>query len=126
MMTAKTYTDGIVTFLDLLGFRDLLAKESPEELSRIMEIFRSQGNPKTGGDEDESVDQMFEYAALSDCFFRATDVSHEMNATHPSGHFFHELLSVVFIQCRLLREKLLIRGAITCGQYRAERDEYPS
>ncbi len=124
MTTEKPYTNGIVTFLDLLGFRELLAKTPPEELSRIMNIFRSHGNPKGG--HDDSFDEMFEYAALSDCFFRATDADHALNTKHPTGHFFHELLSVVFIQCRLLREKLLIRGAITLGQYRAERDKYGS
>jgi len=122
MTQEKQYEQGIVTFLDLLGFRDLLQTKSPGELSRILSLFRSQGNPKVGsGDE---FNRMFEYAALSDCFFRTTATEHEINRKFPTGHLFHELLGIIFVQCHLLVEGHLIRGAVTYGEYCAERDDY--
>jgi len=125
MAEEKRYRQGIVTFLDLLGFRDLLQNRSPAELSELLGLFRSTGNPKKAVPHDE-FDDMFEYAALSDCFFRTAETSHTTNREHPTGHLFHELMAIIFVQCRLLQEGHLIRGAVTYGEYCAERDDYGS
>ena len=115
------YQNGIVTFMDLLGFRSLLRDKSPQELSRIMNIFISEGNPREGYDSD--FDSMFTYAAISDCFFRAANTEHEINQKHPTGHFYHEIMDIVFIQCHLLMEGYLLRGAMTYGQYYGQHGE---
>ncbi len=132
------YKKGIVTFLDLLGWRNLLATKAPGELARILELFRSEGDPKPkflkkeGGkvvesDDDESAwASMYEYAALSDCVFRCTDTEHEINKKRPDGQLFHELLGLVFVQARLAHEGYLIRGAITFGEYLGSRDSHGS
>ena len=119
MATARQYKKGIVTFLDILGFKDVLPSKSPDEICDLLRIFQSEGDPKSGVDDD--FDSMFEYTALSDCFFRTAETDHKANRQYPTGHLFHELVSVIYLQCRMLQEGYLVRGAITHGNYYSER-----
>lgn len=132
------YKKGIVTFLDFLGWRNLLITKSPAELARILAIFRYEGDPKPkllkkvdgkvvrSDEDDDEWASMYEYAALSDCFFRCTDAEHKININYPHGQVFHELNALVFIQGKLLYEGYLIRGAVTFGEYYGSRDSHGS
>jgi hypothetical protein len=132
------YKKGIVTFLDFLGWRNLLATKQPAELAQALAVFRKAGDPKPkllkkkGGkivesdEDDEEWASMYEYAALSDCVFRCTEAEHKVNKQLPHGQLFHELISLVFVQTRLFHEGYLIRGAVTYGKYYGSRDLHGS
>ncbi len=138
MSSKIEYKQGIVTFVDLLGWRNLLVTKTPDELAKVLEILRSEGDPNTEllqeidalsawrRGEDEGWGSMYEYATLSDCVFRCTDSHHKINKELPHGQLFHELMDLMFIQARLAHEGYLIRGAVTYGKYHGARDSHGS
>lgn len=105
------YNHSIVSFFDILGFRNIVEDNSAETIYKILEIFKNQSK------HDEELASLFEmkFTNFSDCVVRSVDfIGNE--AEYPIEIFFSELIDLVHIQCSLIYENILIRGAISIDE----------
>ena len=107
------YEECIVTFIDILGFRDLLDTKTAAEIRQILDIFRREAVPY---DDGESIDPSqprltseVKTEAISDAVVRARTI----HTNYRDGALFHELLDLVFIQAACIEKGILLRGALT-------------
>jgi hypothetical protein len=92
------YQKSIVTYLDILGFRQLVSAKSVNDIHRILEALGDHAKP------DEKSTQQFDmhFVTFSDCTVRTVPLNSSSNERYPSGLLFHEILSLVHAQYRLL------------------------
>ena len=109
------YEECIVSFLDILGFRNMLENENPGKIARFLEVFRKESIP----DETESTrepnkigeESVVQVEILSDAIVRART----MEAKYPGGYLFWELLDLLRIQIACIEHGVVVRGAVTVG-----------
>src|SRR5271169_5988963 len=98
------YTRSIVSYLDILGFRELIEKRTAGEVSRILRILAESIAPHP---TDEPV--KIEFTKFSDTVIRSTP--------EPSpAYFIYELKTILRAQVALIPEGVPIRGAVTIGE----------
>ena len=97
------YEDCIVTYLDILGFRNLIKNSSVDELRNILKVFRRTAKPYGAQVHMEIV---------SDAVIRATTISRK----HRDGAFFRELIDLLHIQIESIANGIVVRGALTIGE----------
>ena len=107
------YEECIVTFIDILGFRDLLDSKSAADIREILSIFRREAEPfdpalPSDPDERRTVSQV-RMEVVSDAVVRVRTI----HARYRDGALFHELLSLVHIQAACAHHGILLRGALT-------------
>ena len=113
------YKIALVTYLDILGFKDLIATRRASEISRILRAFKEAVEPAT-------YETQFKPPAVGipeDAYENFSDLSLivrplEGDGVHPPGsQLFDLLLHIVRAQARLvIDEGILIRGAVTVGK----------
>lgn len=111
----ETYWKGIVTFLDVLGFRDLVATADAGTVDKKLNAVERFTGFQDAFDEElekEFGPRVFQF---SDSILRVRRVDTEKNIKYPSGHLFHEILDLVYAQADLIREGVLIRGGVSYG-----------
>jgi hypothetical protein len=97
------YTRSIVSYLDILGFRELIERRTAGEVSRILRILAESIAPHP---TDEPV--KIEFTKFSDTVIRSTP--------EPSpAYFIYELKTILRAQVALIPEGVAIRGAVTVG-----------
>ena len=109
------YSKAIVTFLDILGFRNLVTTESAEEVDRkLNSVERFTAPIYIKGDD---LDRQLEPSVIwfSDSVVRVRQLETEANLASPSGLLFWELLDLVHAQAELVREGILLRGGVAYG-----------
>lgn len=115
MAEAKEYTKGIVSFADILGFRDLLQHADPSRILEIISHFNDNPDHSAGSQLWEG---MLSHSSFSDCLIKTADINHPINKQDSTGHFFHELMHMVYLQAELSANfGVFIRGAITFGDF---------
>ncbi|WP_245285061.1 MULTISPECIES: hypothetical protein [Agrobacterium] len=111
---AADYEPGIVTFIDVLGFRAMLADRSAGEIHDIILSLREISTP-----EVEHSRRMKEVRVSSRAF--AESVSDAVvrvrvfNTQHSDGAFFQELLDLLHIQIQCINLGVLIRAGLAIG-----------
>ena len=115
------YETAIVTFMDILGFRDLIQRKSADEVSQAIDLFRENspqhvdstlGELEAAGLLDgphEAVPGDARVIAFSDSIIRVQPAGME------SG-LFYELLGVLHAQGELVMRGILIRGGVALGE----------
>ncbi len=103
--TPVDYTDSIVTFIDILGFRELVRARSANDMAKITRIVREAVSPY---DDEDNEDVDLQVLAFSDSVIR-------VRRTSFLSAFFHELLAIVHMQAQLAVQGVLVRGAMTVG-----------
>jgi hypothetical protein len=105
-----TYQPALVTFLDVLGFRELVLQNDPSvvhaKLKAVERFTRPSALPY--GDDDGLIDPMV--LQFSDAIVRTTPITPPSNTNMPSGVLFYELLDLVRAQGELILQGVLIRG----------------
>ncbi len=110
-----SYEECIVTFFDVLGFKNLVNSRSGSEVIEILNTFRRLSR----GDEEAPVHTMSDarlYSqvhteVVSDAIVRSRTVETQQN----SGPLAWELLDLLHIQIECVGRGMLIRGATTIG-----------
>lgn len=97
------YVRSVVSYLDILGFHELIRTRSAGEISRILRILAESVKP----DPTFKADKV-QFTKFSDTVIRSIPVS-----PNPSFNFVFELRSILNAQIALISEGILIRGAIT-------------
>jgi hypothetical protein len=97
------YVRSVVSYLDILGFRELIRTKSAGEISRILRILAESIKPDPTFKADKA-----QFTKFSDTVIRSLPISPSL-----SFNFIFELRSVLNAQIALISEGILIRGAIT-------------
>ncbi|WP_427501078.1 hypothetical protein ACQE3E_21915 [Methylomonas sp. MED-D] len=111
----EMYRDAVVTFIDILGFREIVMTSEPDVVRRKLTAIKRFAVPRSVASEDE---EEFEPITIqfSDSIVRVRPVDTETNQMYPIGIVFHELLDMVHAQGELVKEGVLLRGGIAYGQ----------
>lgn len=107
------YRPAIVTFIDILGFRELVKKASAAEIDEILSELRdwSRGDREDLEEDDHDWPAgLARSIAFSDNIVRASPVDGDHGG---EGALFHELLSLVHIQAKLTERGIFLRGGLT-------------
>ncbi len=108
------YRNAVVTFIDILGFRDIVMNDDPESVHRKLQAIKRFAVPDQSQDFDEDDFEPFT-VQFSDSIVRIRPVDTESNQTYPVGIVFHELLDMVHTQGELIKEGVLLRGGVAYG-----------
>lgn len=111
--TSLRYRPAVVTFLDILGFGQLVKQESASKVQEVLAVVskfvaKVSRNPYSP--------QAF---AFSDSIVRVRHID-GLNALHPTGLLFSEILDIVHAQAELVPHNVILRGAITVGEIYAD------
>lgn len=103
------YRRSIFTFIDILGFREIAQKGKPEEIKALLENLQREAQP-----DDKVADELeMSFLTFSDSTVRVVPLDSKSNKKYPGGILWQELLSVVFLQSRMVRSRCFIRGGLT-------------
>jgi len=100
----------LVTFVDILGFSDIVDKKSAEQVLKIVSAFRRANNPAIKSKYNPKIIQ------FSDSIIRAQRIDSKHNIDKPSSILFSELLSLIFSQIELIKQGVIVRGGMSLGQ----------
>ena len=111
------YRWSVVSYFDVLGMKELLEEDDPNNVARVLEIARSFSQP------DAEVAGMYgwEFVNFSDLILRAVPIKSEVNQKTRIGLVFHELLDLANIQVNLVSKGVLVRGSMTIGPVTIDR-----
>jgi hypothetical protein len=99
------YTPSIVSYLDILGFRELVKTKSAGEISRILRILAESVRP----------DSLFKSSKTQFTRFSDTVIRSVPQRKHYPHNFIFELRSLVYSQMALIPLGVPIRGTVTIG-----------
>lgn len=100
----------LVTFVDILGFSDIVDKKNAEDVWRIISAFRGANSPAIKSRYSPKIIQ------FSDSLIRAQRIDSKRNIDKPSSILFSELISLIFSQIELIGQGVLVRGGMSLGQ----------
>lgn len=108
------YEECLVTFFDVLGFRNLLQTRSGAEIRELLSLFRrvSEGDAvrPTRSDEMRMISEVHA-EIVSDAIVRTRTTETQYHA----GPLVWELIDLLHIQIDCLNNGILVRGAMTIG-----------
>lgn len=106
-----TYDEALVTYMDILGFRDLVQTETAGHISRTIRLVRDALKP----DRDSA--RVFEmtYQSFSDLTVVSIPILTSANLRFRPGVLHSQITRVADAQVQLLWEGIAIRGGITFG-----------
>ena len=105
------YRTALISFIDILGFRQIVASRKHDEISAALRTMRrfSEGD-ESGENFSARVIQ------FSDSIIRIRPLDSKTNEEARYGALFHELLDIGMMQGDLANENIYIRGGITIGE----------
>lgn len=111
---AKAFRPAVITFIDILGFSDLVAKsDNPQTIRDILRRLAS-----FAANAEESEHEVDETAAVvfSDSIIRVRFI----DGRYRSGALFQEVLKLLHVQGEMLSDNVLLRGGLTVGMIHVE------
>ncbi|MFO6463467.1 hypothetical protein ACK8OR_03660 [Jannaschia sp. KMU-145] len=118
---ATEYQDCLVTFIDILGFRELLATQPASQIAEHLQLFRRVSGVKNGQRQgtDTEHKSATRIETISDAIVRIVpDQEHD---SYTGSRIYDEVLSLVEIQIECLQRGLLVRGATAFGSVHIPR-----
>jgi hypothetical protein len=109
------YRRAIITFIDILGFKNVIRDNSCAEVHHMLDRFRKELAP----DEFDSEHLSLRFVRFSDCLVRAIFVPPD-EPNGPDGLVFWELYGLLLAQLNLIWRGVVVRGAITIGDLYCE------
>lgn len=108
------YERSLLTYLDILGFSELIENKSAGDISRSIRVVREATEPRRFKNAIEEIPEA-DFRNFSDlCIIRKVIAS--PGKFPASGEVFSQILHVVHVQANLLfDEGILLRGGITVG-----------
>ncbi len=100
------YQKAIVTFIDILGFGDLVKQSDAVSINKVLDVIQ-----KETSDEDDHT----EVISFSDSIVRIRKIETKENKEFPMGLLYQELISLVHAQGKLIDFNLIIRGGVSVG-----------
>ncbi len=113
------YKIALVAYLDILGFKDLIARRTAKEISQIIRAVKQAVEPSKHKMQLKATTYNVpedQYMNFSDLSLIVTPVE-GVGYPPPGSQLFYLLLHIVHAQARLvIDEGILIRGAVTIGE----------
>ncbi len=109
------YIKAIVTFIDILGFKEIVETRTPDEIKRIIGFLIQVCDEATIPDEPPKVFEM-RYINFSDSIVRTSRISDEDDRYEVNLKVILELNAIMHIQRSLIQEGVIVRGGITVGE----------
>jgi hypothetical protein len=105
------YSPHLITYIDILGFRELVKQKSPNFISRAIRQVIEATAP------DNKLRKMNEenYIKFSDLIVHTIPILSHANKKYREGIVFLEIQGLAAAQAILVGEGLLLRGALTMG-----------
>jgi hypothetical protein len=111
MKRSLEYTPHLITYIDMLGFGDLVKERSPNFISRaIRRVIEA-----TAPDEATRKENKENYVKFSDLIVHTVPIFSAANKKFRNGIVFQEIHGLASAQASLIGEGLLLRGALTIG-----------
>lgn len=105
------YSPHLITYIDILGFRELVVEKSPNFISKaIRRVIET-----TAPDAQILKANRENYISFSDLIVHTVPILSPSNKQNPEGLVFLEINNLALAQAALIEEGLLVRGAITIG-----------
>ena len=107
------YQRSIVTFMDILGFREIIKSRTPQQVTEVLDLFK-----RFSGADDykDSHEGAFPYVlTFSDSVIRVRQIDTELNKSRPQGLLYFELMDLLHAQGELIFKGILVRGGVTIG-----------
>lgn len=112
------YRDCVVTFIDILGFKNIVGKRSPKDIQQIIDLVQ-----RHAGSNDKVFAQEYDFdisegipwtrtVLFSDSVVRVRPYDEMIS----DGSLFHEILDLVHAQAELAYQGIFIRGGLTVGK----------
>ncbi len=111
---AGNYEPSIVSFIDVLGFRELLNSRSAAEIHDIIVNLRELTTPDDTPERRKKGMRLISRAfadSVSDAIVRVRP----FNTQYSDGAFFQELLDLLFIQIQCIGSGVLVRAGVAIG-----------
>ncbi len=114
------YSNCIVTYLDILGFKNIIETKSPEEIKTFLDIFLYSSLKESGNNILSDVKLSF----FSDLIVRTRDLANVgENPLYIQSIIVDEIKCLKRIQKTLITEECLVpRGGMTIGEIYQDRD----
>lgn len=109
-MTRVAYSPHLVTYLDIMGFRNLIENKSPGFISKVIRLWKQE--TALGS---ESQNYHVDFKQFSDLIVVTCPINSRENVKTRPGLVFWEVQRLMFAQARLIEEGILVRGAVTVG-----------
>lgn len=105
------YSLHLVTYLDILGFRNLIAEKSPNFISRAIRIVLEATAP------DAQIKKQYreQFVSFSDLIVHTVPVDWHFSEEYQMGLVFNRVFDLLHGQVALVTQGLLFRGALTIG-----------
>jgi len=122
-LPTPTYRWAVITFLDILGFREWVNTGEPADIHRVLNRLRSfaagpddlEDSTPPGG---SMAFEMTRSIAFSDSIVRIRF----FDTDYSSGALFHEIINLLHAQGELISDNVLLRGGVTVGRVYLEGD----
>ncbi len=105
------YRTAIITYIDVLGFKDIVQTRSAADVHHLLDRFLHELRP----DEFDRDQLSMRFFRFSDCLVRAVFVPAD-DPQGPDGLVFWELFGLVLAQLNLIWRSVIVRGAISVGE----------
>jgi hypothetical protein len=117
---AKLYRSCVITFLDILGFRDVVAKRSAKEIDDMLTLLQQ------GAARDPALAKELSQKTItfSDSVIRTVEINSKGNREARTGILFHEIIDLVHVQLELAYLGIFLRGGVTIGDMRIHSNRY--
>jgi hypothetical protein len=113
------YQLAVISYIDILGFRDLLHSDTPGRISKILRLFKEASIPEPA---TKDVFGAVEFQNFSDLCVRYLPVARELDLEPHFSPLHWELSALVYAQYRLIEQQIVIRGGFTVGEIRKSRN----
>jgi hypothetical protein len=105
------YRRTLVSFFDILGFREIVRDEPPRKIASDVRLF--QGTGKIGADIARAFEgRSFQF---SDSIVRMMPLDSAANIEHPGGLLFQEVYTIAIACVEMANRGVPVRGALTLG-----------
>lgn len=102
---AVQYKRSIISYIDILGFRDLIESKPAGEISKILRILAESVEP-----DPLFKSERIRFTKFSDTVIRSTPFS-----AHKPKKFIFELRHILHTHIALIPQGIIVRGAVTIG-----------
>lgn len=106
------YRQSVITFIDILGFKQLIAKSKFEEINEKLKTIRRLSELDETQDGEGFEPKIIQF---SDSIIRIRPLDSKANKESRYGLMFYEMLDLVQMQGELINHGICIRGGVSFG-----------
>jgi hypothetical protein len=112
-----TYRTALISFIDILGFRNIVDSRSCEDISSALKAMRHFSEGDDSGEEMSA-----KVVQFSDSIIRIRPLDSKINEEAQYGALFHELSDIGMMQGDLANNNIYLRGGLTLGEISYEEN----